>query len=183
MVHGEERMLEASPLQRRVQRAPGRMLDFDVLDPERRAVRRRHAVWTLVQDAQVEILEQRQDVGHRDGLAAAIEPQVERATGGVAGAQFHPERCRTGVQRSKLLQVVNGLGRRHVLLVRDGERVLEPGRQLVSRRGWQPCLQFVVQVVGPGSHRVRDALLDALDVGHDAARRVRAHEDVESCER
>ena len=28
-----------------------------------------------------------QDVGHRDGLAAAREPQVECATGGVAGAQ------------------------------------------------------------------------------------------------
>jgi hypothetical protein len=61
------------------------------------------------------------------------------------------------------------------------ERILEPCRQLVGRCGWQARLQFVVQVVSPGSHRVGDALLDALDVGRDAARRVRAHENVETC--
>ena len=64
-----------------------------------------HAIRPFVQDSQVEILEQRQHVGHRAGLAAAVQAQVQCAAAWIAGAQLHAKRVGRRRQRCKLFDV------------------------------------------------------------------------------
>ena len=89
VVHGEERLLEASA-GLLADRACGRPACLTSRSWIQSGVASAvvHAVRALVEDAQVEVLEQRQHVGHRHRLAAAIEAQVQRAARRVARPQL-----------------------------------------------------------------------------------------------
>ena len=89
-MHGEKCLLEAPAFEFRIELAAARVTHFEILDPEwRRLAVGHHAIRTLVEDAQVEIFEQRQHVGHGHGLAAAIQAQVQRTAAIVAWPQLH----------------------------------------------------------------------------------------------
>jgi hypothetical protein len=182
--HREERFLEARPGLRRVELAAGRVRHLQVLDPAHGAVVERDAVGTLVQDAQVEVLEQRQQVGHRDRLAAAVQAQLQRARAiAAAAAQLEAEGLRGDGQAEQLEHVGQRLGRRHVGLVGDRERALEAARDLGGARGRQALVDLRAQAVLPGAQRLGNASLDALDAGAHLARGVGAHQQVQARER
>ncbi len=166
VAHGVEGLLEARSDLRRIEVASAGVCDLEVLDPQRGAGTGGDAIRALVEDAQVEVLEQRQHVGHGDRIAAPVQAQVQRPAGRIPPAQLHAHRACIGRQGLQFTDIADRIGRRDLFLVRGRER----RRIAIDERGGlvrQARMQFLAQLVAPGAQRLGNAALDPRDVGGD----------------
>ena len=96
----------------------------EVVDPDRVGAGRAHLVRALVDDLDAHVLQQRQHVGERDGLAVAEQLEPQRARRGLQRpVQAACARSSPVAERLHPPDVDDGRGRGRVLLVGGGERI------------------------------------------------------------
>ncbi len=179
---GEEGLLEALARLHGIEPCAAGEGYLHVLDPAHGTVAGRDPVRPLVQHAQVEVLEQRQQVRHRHRLRPSVQAQVHAAVARARG-QREPERLGPVGQPVELEQVGDGALRAHFLLVGGREGLRIAVRQCLGLRRRALRGQRRAQPVLPGAQRLGDARLDALDVGRDLAARIGAHQQVQARQR
>ncbi len=154
-----------------------RRLHAEVVEPDRRLVRRRHAMRPLVQHPESHALQHRQAVGQRHRTAQVEKLEAQRARLRLQRSiQAHAQRLADG-EACHHLDVGHRRASGEILAIGPRQRPGEPAEELVAARLSQRVDQRVLEVIVPAPRGKREPGFQVVGVeGGNGARR-RAHGD------